>query len=226
MNNCKEAIKGYEIDSKMQSYYKKRAPIYDRIYSYPERQENFRYLEAYISEHLAGLDVLEIAAGTGYWTQFIAAKASSLLATDASIETLNIIDTRELRQPVQIQVADAYSLNGICDKYNGAFAGLWISHVPKQRLNEFLRSLHQHLAPGAKVLFMDNTLAQCIRLPLSHTDAEGNTYQERGLDDNTTHTVLKNFPTRSELLDATAGFGTNHKHIELEHFWLFQYEAN
>jgi SAM-dependent methyltransferase len=226
MNNCKEATMDQEIDSKMQSYYKKRAPIYDRIYSYPERQEDFRYLETYISEYLSGLDVLEIAAGTGYWTQFIRARANSLLATDTSIETLNIIGTRELSKPVSIQVADAYSLDGISDKYNGAFAGLWISHVPRQRLNEFLRSLHQHLSPGAKVLFMDNTLAQCARLPLSHTDTEGNTYQERALDDNTTYTVLKNFPTKDDLLDATASFGKNHKHIELEHFWLLQYEAN
>ena len=46
---------------------------------------------------------------------------------------------------------------------------------PKQRVNEFLQSLHQCLTPGATVLFMDNTPAQCDRLPLSHTDEVGNT---------------------------------------------------
>ena len=59
-------------DSKMKTYYRERAPVYDRVYTYPERQKDLRFLEDYIAKQFTGLDVLEIAAGTGYWTQFIA----------------------------------------------------------------------------------------------------------------------------------------------------------
>ncbi len=166
-------------DSSMKSYYRKRAPEYDSVYAYPERQEDLRFLEHYITKQFTGLDVLEVAAGTGYWTQFIAAEAKSILATDVTIESLGQIEKRSLSRPVPIKIANAYTLADIGQGFNGAFAGLWISHVPRQRLVEFLESLHRALKPGATVLFIDNSMAQCKRLPLSHTVENGNTYQNK-----------------------------------------------
>ena len=58
-------------DADLKRYYKDRAPIYDRVYAYPERQDDLRFLEGYISAQFAGLDILEVAAGTGYWTAFL-----------------------------------------------------------------------------------------------------------------------------------------------------------
>ena len=213
-------------DTKMKSYYKERAPIYDRVYAYPERQEDLRFLEKYIPKQFTGLDVLEIAAGTGYWTQFIITEANSILATDATIEALEQIEKRPLTGFVPIKVIDAYSLDEIPRKYSGTFAGLWLSHVPKQRLHEFLETLHNRLEQEATVLFIDNSEVQCRRLPLSYTDEFGNTYQDRELDDGSIHRVLKNFPSEHELLEATAKWGSNHRYMELGNFWLLQYKAN
>jgi ubiquinone/menaquinone biosynthesis C-methylase UbiE len=213
-------------DSSMKSYYRKRAPIYDRVYTYPERQRDLRFLEDYIPKQFTGLNVLEIAAGTGYWTQFIATQAKSILATDAVIESLTQIEKRPISKPVPIKVLDAYSLTEIPRKFNGAFAGLWLSHVPKQRLSEFLETLRQTLEPGATVLFVDNSTVQCERLPLSYTDEWGNTFQDRELEDGTIHRILKNFPAQVELIKAIGNFGSNPKYIQLENFWLFQYTAN
>jgi ubiquinone/menaquinone biosynthesis C-methylase UbiE len=213
-------------DSSMKSYYRKRAPIYDRVYTYPERQRDLRFLEDYIPKQFTGLNVLEIAAGTGYWTQFIATQAKSILATDAVIESLTQIEKRPISKPVPIKVLDAYSLTEIPRKFNGAFAGLWFSHVPKQRLSEFLETLRQTLEPGATVLFVDNSTVQCERLPLSYTDEWGNTFQDRELEDGTIHRILKNFPAQVELIKAIGNFGSNPKYIQLENFWLFQYTAN
>jgi ubiquinone/menaquinone biosynthesis C-methylase UbiE len=213
-------------DSSMKSYYRKRAPIYDRVYTYPERQRDLRFLEDYIPKQFTGLNVLEIAAGTGYWTQFIATQAKSILATDAVIESLTQIEKRPISKPVPIKVLDAYSLTEIPRKFNGAFAGLWLSHVPKQRLSEFIETLRQTLEPGATVLFVDNSTVQCERLPLSYTDEWGNTFQDRELEDGTIHRILKNFPAQVELIKAIGNFGSNPKYIQLENFWLFQYTAN
>ncbi len=66
----------------MSNYYKERAPVYDLVYGYPERQADLRFLEAHLQEMFDGCGVLEIAAGTGYWTQFISRTAKSILATD------------------------------------------------------------------------------------------------------------------------------------------------
>ena len=46
----------------MRAYYRERAPVYDRVYAYPERQDDLRWLEAAIPAALADRDVLEIAA--------------------------------------------------------------------------------------------------------------------------------------------------------------------
>ena len=214
-----------KYDSEMRDYYRDRAPIYDRIYAYPERQDDLRTLESRIPLELAGLDVLEIAAGTGYWTQHINRTAKSLVATDATEEVLRHIQLRPGLEQLPTQVADAYNLELKNKRFTGVFAGLWLSHVPKQRLPEFFSSLHACLSDGGKVVLIDNSSSQCNRLPISHTDSQGNTYQDRVLDDGSIHRVLKNFPSQEELELAIAKFGSEPDFEELEHFWFFQYIA-
>ena len=52
-----------ELDTEMKDYYKERAPVYDRVYAYPERQEELRFLEKYITNQFAGKTVIEVASG-------------------------------------------------------------------------------------------------------------------------------------------------------------------
>ena len=60
-------------------------------------------------------------------------------------------------------------------------------------------------------------------LPLSRSDAQGNTYQLRRLDDGSTHEVLKNFPTESELRAAVEGLALD-VHVEfLRYYWTLTY---
>jgi len=212
------------LDTEMKNYYKKRVPIYDKVYSYPERQKNLRYLEEYLSTAFNCLSVIEVAAGTGYWTQFISSSAKNILVTDATIEALEQVKLRPNCQSLPTKVLDAYSLSKLETKFDGAFAGLWLSHVPKQELHKFLGELDEVLLPKAKVVFVDNSIAQCERLPISSTDDFGNTYQERILEDGTKHNILKNFPNADELLTATSEYGANQRFEEMENFWIFEYE--
>jgi demethylmenaquinone methyltransferase/2-methoxy-6-polyprenyl-1,4-benzoquinol methylase len=212
-------------DADLKRYYKDRAPIYDRVYAYPERQDDLRYLEGYIPSQFAGLDIIEVAAGTGYWTSFLSRRCRSILAIDTESAVLQQLKSRPLRCPVETRVLDAFELDRLTCTFDGAFAGLWLSHVPKQRLRGFLECLHSILRPGATVLFLDNSPIQRIRLPIAHTDAEGNTYQDRVLEDGTVHRVLKNFPSEAELLDATSATGQHHKYVCMDNFWLFQYHT-
>ncbi len=209
----------------MKAYYKERAPVYDQVYRYPERQNDLRFLEDYVTQSFAGLDVLEIAAGTGYWTQFISQKAQSVLATDIIREVLEQLENRNLPSIVSTKVIDAYSLIDISSPFNGAFAGLWLSHVPKQKLKEFILGLHHHLKVGASVIFIDNSAVQCKRLPITDRDEFDNTYQDRLLENGTIYKVLKNFPTRDELLRLVEGISTKAEYIELDNFWLFTYKT-
>jgi demethylmenaquinone methyltransferase/2-methoxy-6-polyprenyl-1,4-benzoquinol methylase len=170
--------------------------------------------------------VLEVAAGTGYWTEHIARSARSITATDVNKKAMRQIRQRSIPDSVQVLAVDAYSLKTLGLMFNGAFAGLWLSHVPIERLGEFFASLHACLDPGALVVLMDNTTAQCERLPISHTDLAGNTYQDRSTDAGKRYRVLKNFPTEPKLLAQVEDCSSDHRFIAREHFWLFQYRLD
>ena len=69
---------------------------------------------------------------------------------------------------------------------------------------------------------MDNSEAQCQRLPIVETDDAGNTFQDRTTDDGQTYRVLKNFPSESELL-TDIGAVQDTSYSLLEHFWCLSY---
>lgn len=217
--------------STMQSYYAVRAPEYDRIYLKPERQIDLRVIERWLPPKFAGARVLEIACGTGYWTQFIARVASHVIALDAAPETLEIAARRIHRNAlfpqakVEFMVGDAYALPQNIGPFDAAFAGFWFSHVPKARQREFLLGLGAQLKAGARVVLLDNRYVEGSSSPVTATDAEGNTFQTRKLDDGSTYEVLKNFPTESELLELVGGLGEGAQFTTWEYYWAFEYEV-
>jgi SAM-dependent methyltransferase len=211
--------RGPSADASMRAYYARRASIYDEVYLRPERQADLRWLQAAVPAWLAGRRVLELACGTGYWTQFIAPATASMVAADALAEPLAFARLRPGVHGVEFMQADAYALPAALGRFDAAFAGLWLSHVPVGRRREFLDGLHARLVPGARVVLIDNTDAQCARLPIAERDAEGTTCQMRVLPDGSTHLVLKNSPARGELLALVEGAGENPQYWRGGHFW-------
>jgi demethylmenaquinone methyltransferase/2-methoxy-6-polyprenyl-1,4-benzoquinol methylase len=212
-------------ESQMQSYYATRAPEYDAIYLKPERQQDLRRIEKWLPPLFADSRVLEIACGTGYWTQFIAPAARHIIGIDASQETMNIARDRVPESKATFLVGDAYSLSPSLGRFNAAFAGFWFSHVPKARRQEFLYGLTALLEPGALVVLLDNLYVEGSSSAIAEADAEGNTYQDRKLGDGTTHRVLKNFPSQSELESSIKELGRNGKFTTWQHYWAFEYVA-
>lgn len=212
-------------DEPLQSYYAARASEYDRIYRKPERQGDLRAIERWLPPKFAGARVVEIACGTGYWTQFIAPVAAQLLAIDAAAETLAIAKSRVPEGKVDFVLGDAYALPRHIGPFDAAFAGFWFSHVPKARRREFLLGLAARLEPGARVVLLDNRYVEGSSTPLSAQDADGDSYQTRHLDDGSTHQVLKNFPSETELQELMAGLGKHAAFTVWEYYWAFEYTA-
>ncbi len=213
-------------DPTMKAYYAARAREYERIYAKPERQADLRRLEEAIPAHFDGRRVLEVACGTGYWTQHIARAARRILATDLTQEPLEVARAKDLpADMVTFSIADAFALPTDRGPFDGAYAGFWWSHLRHAEVRRFLESLKPCLAPGAVVVLMDNLFVQGSSTPISRTDAEGNTWQTRSLDNGTTHEVLKNFPTEAQLRAQVEGFGVNCRYIALDYYWLFSFEA-
>ena len=209
----------------MQDYYAARAPEYDRVYLKPERQADLRAIEAWLPPVFAGRSVLEVACGTGYWTQFIAPVAARMLAVDAAPQTLQIARQRVPAGKVAFVTGDAYALPAAAQEFDAAFAGFWFSHVPKGRIAGFLEGLHRGLRPGARVVFLDNLYVEGNSTPLSEPDADGNTWQVRSLADGSRHRVLKNFPSEGELRQATRGLAHDLRLHRWVYYWALEYAA-
>ncbi len=208
----------------MQSYYAARAEEYDSVYQKPERQADLRQIEQWLPSVLSGKTVLEVACGTGYWTQFIAPVASSVVAIDSAPETLRIAEQRVPASNVCFQVGDAYALAQNRGSFSAAFAGFWFSHVPLERQREFLCGLNLALDPGARVVLLDNLFVEGSSSAISEQDASGNTYQSRELGDGSTHRVLKNFPNEAQLRRlAAAGLGESAAYSSWQFYWAFEY---
>lgn len=210
----------------LEEYYARRAAEYERIYAKPERQGDLAALRARIAALLAGYRVLEIACGTGYWTEVIASSAAHVTALDATGETLDI--ARSKRYPpgrVEFLRGDAYALPDSGRAQDAVFAGFWWSHVPLVRLDEFLAGVTRAVAPGALVVFLDNRYVEGSSTPISREDTGGNTYQQRTLEDGSVHEVLKNFPSEDDLRARALAHGTGVSMETFEYYWLLSYRA-
>ncbi|MDO9071660.1 MAG: class I SAM-dependent methyltransferase [Rubrivivax sp.] len=216
---------GKDVIDDMAAYYAQRAGYYERVYFKPERQADLRAMEAALPAAFAGRDVLEIACGTGWWTPHAARDAASWLATDLNPETLAIARTKVLPACVRFATVDAYTLAApeVAGPFTAAFAGCWWSHVPLQRLPGWLETLHTRLAPGARVVFLDNSYVQTSSTPISRSDSFGNTYQQRTLDDGSVHEVLKNFPTPEQALALLGPRAHETRWVNYTHYWLLSY---
>lgn len=215
------------IESAMAAYYALRAEEYELIFRKPERQNDLHALRNFVVETFAGRHVLEIACGTGYWTQILARSAASVTAIDVNEEVLEIARAKpRVQENVEFRREDAYALPGFLQPFSGGLAGFWWSHVPKARLRPFLTGLHRAFAPGATMVFIDNAYVPGNSTPISRRDADGNTYQKRTLSDGSTHEVLKNFPTEEELRQVLRGLASNVKVGFLPYYWVLTYTPN
>ncbi|OYU98326.1 MAG: SAM-dependent methyltransferase [Burkholderiales bacterium PBB5] len=209
----------------MAAYYAQRAAYYERVYFKPERQSDLRAMEAWLAGQFTGRNVLEIACGTGWWTPHGAAAAAHWRATDLNPETMAVARAKPaMPAQVQFQTVDAYSLAELGDDtFDAAFSGCWWSHVPLARLPGWLDTLHRRLVPGAVVVMLDNSYVQTSSTPLSRSDADGNTYQQRTLDDGSSHEVLKNFPTAEQAFGMLGPRARDPQWITWHHYWALRY---
>ena len=205
----------------MEQYYSKRAAEYEQIYQKPERQHELEWLRGRIPAIFRDRTVLEVACGTGYWTQYIARTAAKVHACDINDSVLEIAREKPIpKGRVNFFKADAVSLEGVPAGCDAAFAGFWWSHVKKSELAKFVQNLAARLEPGAVVAILDNQYAEGSSTAISRRDAEGNTYQLRHLANGEQHEVLKNFPTADELREAVRPVARE-AHLEsLTYYWL------
>lgn len=138
------------------AYYRARAEEYDRT-STPEDDRYAPHADRIRAEmrslNLRGR-VLEIAAGTGQWTGLLAETAADLVALDSSPEMLALNRARTAGRGIRFVVGDAFALAATHD-HDVVFFGFFLSHVPPERFEAFWTTVEGLLAPGGRVVFVD-----------------------------------------------------------------------
>jgi ubiquinone/menaquinone biosynthesis C-methylase UbiE len=195
------------IIEEMQNYYRRRASFYDSSMGYDDdaKVRSLLPIIECIREKMRGRHVLEIACGPGFWTQFAAETAASVVATDYNQSTLDEAKKKSLPiDRVSLFQADAYCLDLIPGIFDAILSVDWLAHVPLSQMEEFLSGALRRVRPGSPLMFID-------QLPGEHSlsgvfDAEGNHIQERVLPDGSAFRVIKHFFTDDQLATLVSGF--------------------
>ena len=207
--------------SELAEYYRERAAEYDAVYAKPERQQDLARLHGLLSPLVAGQRVLEVAAGTGYWTRVLSGSAAAITATDLNAGTLDLARAREYGgAAVTFRLADAYALDQVPGEFDTAFVGFFWSHVLRGDLPRFVAGLRARMGPGARLIVLDNRHVPGSNHPISRTTEAGDTYQRRTLNDGRSFEILKNFPDRAQFTADVTGVADDVRWTQLRYYWL------
>ncbi len=204
------------------TYYRARANEYDEWFLRQGRYDhgaeaNARW-HAEVAEVAGALDgflrerpiasALEIAAGTGLWTQRLAPAVQRLTALDAAPETLAINRERlgALAERVTYVTADIFSW-APTERYDAIFFGFWLSHVPPERFDGFWASVREWLAPGGRVFLVDSSYDPTSTARDHQLEGAEATTVERSLNDGQRFRIVKVFHTPERLGGELARLG-------------------
>ena len=211
-------------DALLIDYYAKRASEYERIYEKSERQNDLATLKELFQRNFTGHDVLEIACGTGYWTQIISQTAKSIAAIDINEEVLAIARVKSYGCKINFQRADAFDLTLPETHFTAGLAAAWWSHLRKSEVRNFLTRFHRQFSSDSLMAFMDNRFVAGSNTPISRKDDEGNTYQLRKLENGDQYEVLKKFPDEMEARELVGNSVAAFSWTELRYYWFLTYK--
>lgn len=208
------------------AYYALRAQEYERVYQKPERQPDLATIKHWLADQVRDLSVLEIACGTGYWTEPMSTTALSIHATDINQEVLEVAQAKSYSCPVQLEAIDLYALPAPSMPFDQVVGGFIWSHIRLEQIPEFLAQISSQLSLGGRVLILDNRYVEGSNTPISFTDEQGNTFQDRKLQDGSLHRVLKNFPMEKSMRQLLSPIGREIQWLEWEYYWAVSFQID
>ncbi|MGB1019349.1 MAG: methyltransferase domain-containing protein [Chitinophagales bacterium] len=204
-------------------YYKNRALEYEIVYNKPERQIDLSNIKRLLSLEFIGKNILEIACGTGYWTELISKQAKFIEATDINFEVLEVAKSKLYSNEVLFLEKNYLDYINEQNQFEGFFGGFIWSHILLENLDEFINILLNQVASGSNLIFIDNIFVEGNSTKLNRTDKFGNTYQIRTLKNLDTFEVIKNFPTKDFLYYKLKDLVYNFEFIALEYYWILKF---
>jgi len=196
-----------DADAEVLAYYEARAPEYDDWYLRRGRYERGPIHDAAWNAELdaAGRwlddlpirgEIVELAAGTGWWSPLLASKGE-LSLYDAAAAPLDRARERLVAHGLRahLHVRDAWAEPD--RQVDAVFTGFWLSHVARDRLDDFLGVVRRWLKPGGTFAFIDSRFDP--QSSASDHSTPANDTSVRRLDDGREFTIVKVYYDPAEL---------------------------
>jgi len=132
--------------------------------------------------------ILELACGTGIWTETLLHMGKSVTAVDAAPEMLEIARNKFGEERIKYQQADLFEWEP-AQKYDLVFFANWLSHVPPAALDEFLDRVQRSIRPDGQIAMIDQYQPSDSDKRIAKEDI----YATRPVEDGREFTIIKAF---------------------------------
>jgi len=184
------------------AYYGARANEYDEWFlregRYDRGEQHRKAWMAEVAEVQAALkqakpaeSILELACGTGLWSQRLSLFSDDLTVVDASPEMLDLCRKRLGSDHVEFIQADLFEWQPQ-KTYDFVFFAFWLSHVPLDRFSAFWERVAGALRPTGRVFFVDSLYTDSSTA-LDHKQIGRSGTVERKLNDGRKFEIVKVF---------------------------------
>jgi trans-aconitate methyltransferase len=175
------------------AYYRARAQEYDEsTRETAELKGVFARARDLLQQRGPYEQVLELACGTGTWTQVLLAIGLEITAIDAAPEMLEMARQKLRNTRVHYQQPDLFQWEPERE-YHLVFFANWLSHVPPEELDTFLSRVARAVRPGGYVAIIDQYAPTPEDRQIMKKGEGGNIYAQRPLLSGKTFTIIKIF---------------------------------
>lgn len=192
-------------------YYRARAAEYDEWFYRKGRfdhgeAENKTWFDeaAQVREILQNLPqqkhILELAPGTGIWTQELVKLGEKITAVDASPEMIAINKAKVQSDKVTYLQTDLFKWQPE-QEYDMIFFSFWLSHVPPEKLDSFLQTVKGALKPNG-YFFMVDSQKKKTSTAADQVIPEDGAIMQRSLNDGRNFQIIKIYYQTDDLQQA------------------------
>src|SRR5258708_28958309 len=134
--------------------------------------------------------VLELACGTGLWTEQLAPRAEAITALDSSAEALALARRKVPGANIEWVQGDVFAWEPAAE-YDVCFFAFWLSHVPGELMGAFCDKVARPLAPSVRALLVHRALNERATAHDHQTPTKVERRATRRLDDRSEFRIVK-----------------------------------
>jgi SAM-dependent methyltransferase len=184
------------------AYYGRGAADYDAT-AYGDPVELEARIGALVDRARPTGDVLEIAPGTGLWTERLTRLARTVTVVDAAPEMIEQARQRLRGRDIEFVLADVFDWVPH-RRFDTVFFAFWLSHVPSVTFAPFWSLIGNWLADDGRVVFVDEQVGEAAREVYL---ADSSEIVRRRLTDGSFHQIVKVFRSPADIEGALGRLG-------------------